>query len=131
MSLYLTDKQLQEQKRIFNHIAEKLKDMIIDTKNMLKDTEAGTPFLYVAGRASGLEDTYNLFRGYADQVQQQEGLGMETKLLVWANNAKSCSEALHSLSQSATPNLQEVVQILELLEDSLNSIVWTVEHMDK
>ena len=114
--MLLNQKQYEEQTKIFNKAANTIQDLLEKTREEFDRGEknAMTTRLYM-GKSSAFEESYNLFRSYADIAGHNEKISADTQITSKTKLISIHAKAIRMLLESVGEINEDISNQLDLL----------------
>ena len=129
--MLLNQKQYEEQTKIFNKAATKIQDLLEKTREEFDRGEknAMTTRLYM-GKASAFEESYNLFRSYADIAGHNEKISADTQITSKTKLISIHAKAIRMLLESVGEINEDISNQLDLIESQVKKIDRVLQEID-
>lgn len=130
--MLLTEKQYKTQSKIFNQASDTVRKLQEKTRDNYERGEknAMTTSLYM-GKVSAFEESYNLFRKFADVASSNEKVGVDTQISNNLNLISIYTKAIQRLMELSGEINEDVYNQINLIEARMNDIKLIMEAGDK
>ena len=129
--MLLNQKQYEEQTKIFNKAANTIQDLLEKTREEFDRGEknAMTTSLYM-GKSSAFEESYNLFRSYADIAGHNEKISADTQITSKTKLISIHAKAIRMLLESVGEINEDISNQLDLIESQVKKIDRVLQEID-